>query len=405
MSNLNNIPTVVFIGSKGTGKTSTIKELWGKEDSNIPIVEDIVGRGPIEYYVRELSYMSFSVNSELNTWINNKSNSDALAKADVIVFLINADCISISKRVEFITLLKNTGKIKPSAELIIGLSQIENCIQLSEFANKLFLDFEGCQRILEIQELFYSEFRRNINIEISQIIPYSYVINWQLERLKSKIIDGIIKRHNEIVLNPKLPTIVFIGKTGCGKSSTINNIFGLHLPVDEAVACTKYPIVTSGKLQLQNKSVRLNVVDLPGIAESIEANLQYTDFYNQYIANSDLIICLSQANTRAYTQDEEFYSKLIANGIINTKSKIILGINKIDLIFKTESSPNGIDLSNISDEDPLIADKINDYYNQLFANIFSGLSNVSVENVIVYSNNQNWNISKFVNKIIQQITH
>ena len=36
-------------------------------------------------------------------------------------------------------------------------------------------------------------------------------------------------------------TVVFFGKTGVGKSSTLNALFGLNWATDNAVACTKKP--------------------------------------------------------------------------------------------------------------------------------------------------------------------
>jgi len=36
-------------------------------------------------------------------------------------------------------------------------------------------------------------------------------------------------------------TVLFFGKTGVGKSSTLNALFGLNWATDDAVACTKEP--------------------------------------------------------------------------------------------------------------------------------------------------------------------
>lgn len=142
-------------------------------------------------------------------------------------------------------------------------------------------------------------------------------------------------------------------------------------------------------------------MDLPGIAESLEANIIYNGYYNKYIKKATSIVCLSQANTRAYTQDEIFYKSLIASGILDNSKNIVLGINKIDLIFKTEEHLSGIDLSTTTDEDPLIVDKINDYYNNVFASIFATFPNVSRQSVVVYSIYQNWNINKLTCQIFK----
>ena len=148
---------------------------------------------------------------------------------------------------------------------------------------------------------------------------------------------------------------------------------------------------------------RLNIVDLPGIAESLEANIIYADYYNKYIKTADTIVCLSQANTRAYKQDEDFYIELIDSGIISPDSYIILGINKIDLLFKSDEHLSGIDLSTITDEDLLIKDKIDDYYNRVFSNIFRKISSVNRDSVVVYSNLQQWNMDKLAQKLFSTL--
>ncbi len=42
-------------------------------------------------------------------------------------------------------------------------------------------------------------------------------------------------------LKNEIFTVVFFGKTGAGKSSTLNQMFGLALNTDDAMACTKEP--------------------------------------------------------------------------------------------------------------------------------------------------------------------
>jgi len=43
-------------------------------------------------------------------------------------------------------------------------------------------------------------------------------------------------------LKNKIFTVVFFGKTGAGKSSTLNKMFGLALNTYEAMACTYMPL-------------------------------------------------------------------------------------------------------------------------------------------------------------------
>jgi len=396
------IPKVVFIGAKETGKTTTIEKLWQKEKTNFQVSEYIEGRGVIAYNVIELPYISFSIEQEINDWILNKENYNCLTCADVIVFLLPIDNITFSRKAKFLKQLLDANAIKKDVTIIIGLSQVEDFIDVGEFHGEYILSFDDCSKIMDYRIAFFKEFRRyigKVDFDISNVIPFSYVFDWQLDSLKNSIIEGVIKRHNEIVFNEKNPTIVFIGKTGCGKSSTINTLCGTDLPVDGAVACTKFPIVINKEIVYGDKRFNVNVVDLPGIAESLEANILYVDYYNKYIKVANVLLCLSQANTRAYKQDEDFYTELIDTGIIGEESQIVLGVNKIDLIFKTDEHLAGIELSSITDEDPLIKDKIDDYYDRVFASIFERIKTVSRNSVVVYSNQQQWNMDKLAYKL------
>lgn len=406
MNNTNNNPNVVFIGAKETGKTTTIEKLWHTNRTSFQVRENIEGRGPIVYSVLELPFISFSIEREINDWITKKEIHEQLKNADVIVFLLPIDNISFNRKAKFVKQLQESNAIKDSVSIIIGLSKIENFIEVGEFRGTNIISLDDCSNIIERKTFFYKEFNRYISgadFDISNVIPFSYLMEWQLDILKDAIIEGVIRRHNELVFDISTPTVVFIGKTGCGKSSTINSLCGTDLPVDGAVACTKYPIVINKEILHNGIVKRLNIVDLPGIAESLEANIIYADYYNKYIKTADTIVCLSQANTRAYKQDEDFYIELIDSGIISPDSHIILGINKIDLLFKSDEHLSGIDLSTITDKDMLIKDKIDDYYDRVFSNIFGMVSSVNRDSVVVYSNLQQWNMDKLAHKLFSNL--
>lgn len=406
MKKIKKQPNVVFIGAKETGKSATINRLWNITKNQFQVAEYIDGRGTISYDVQELPFISFSMERDIDSWLNDCKNIECLQQADVVVFILPIDNIAFGRKAKFIKQLREKQIISDNVSVVIGLSQIESFVDLEKIDDNYVISLSDCSALLDRKTTIYKEFSRymsGMDFDLTNVIPFSYILKWQLQYLKNSIVEGVIKKHNELVYDKKCKTIVFIGKTGCGKSSTINTLCATELPVDGAVACTKFPIVINKEIAYNGNIKRVNIVDLPGIAESIESNIIYADYYNRYIKAADVIVCLSQANTRAYKQDEDFYLSLIESGIISPYSNIILGVNKIDLLFKTEEHLDGIDLTTISDDDVLIKDKIDDYYDKVFSSIFRKITAVSRKSVVVYSNLQKWNIEKLAEKLFSNI--
>ena len=112
-----------------------------------------------------------------------------------------------------------------------------------------------------------------------------------------------------------------------------------------------------------------------------------------------MLICLTQADTRAYLQDEVFYKSLMAQSILTKETRVILGINQIDLLFKDKEHLNGIDLNTISENHSLIKAKIEDFYGKVYSDIFKEFPNVSEKNVCAFSVLQKWNIDRLKSMI------
>ena len=269
-----------------------------------------------------------------------------------------------------------------------------------------YIDMNGISSLLKKQSSLYLQLEKTIHkdvFDIESIVPVSIYMDWNLSSLKEKLWEGIISKMNDLVFDSQLPTVVIAGKRGCGKSSTLNELWNLNLPTNKAVACTKYPMVIHVEGTHANKEFKFNIVDLPGIAESLDADMQYTSFYEKYIDKASLLICLSQADTRAYTQDELFYRSLMNNGILTDRTRLILGVNQIDLLFKSVENLNGIDLNSITTDHPLIQAKIEDFYGRVYSKIFNQIQCVSINDVCTFSAYKKWNLHALQNMIIERI--
>jgi uncharacterized protein len=186
--------------------------------------------------------------------------------------------------------------------------------------------------------------------------------------------------------------IVFIGKTGVGKSSSINAVFGLSFLTDPAVACTKKPQFS----KLKDISGReYGVVDLPGIGESITADKRYSKFYKTWICRANVLVWITQADTRAYKQDELL---LVKNKKFFRKNlKVIVGLNKIDYLEANFTE----DAVNLNVNSSLI-EKVQDVH-FIFRNVLSDSVNLQQHDIIPYSAAQNLGIERLKQRILKYV--
>ena len=398
------IPSVVVIGGIEVGKTSIINSTWptilikpGVKDTSIchKISDDIPGRGVMSYTITEMPSILFSLPKR---WINDENKMSMITEADVILFIVSADSIGYKLEMAFLKMLLESQYYK-GQRIIVCLSKSDSVLCNAE---ENTLGLEGVKTLLIRKDSLYKQVKMlscNMDFEIDFVVPVSATFHWNLDTLRERIWERVISCNNDATFIEDIPTIVIAGKRGCGKSSTLNRLWDLGLPTNKAVACTKYPMVLHVEDEYEGGRYCFNVVDLPGIAESLDADMQYTAFYKKFIKNADLLICLSQADTRAYLQDEVFYKSLMAQGILTKDTKIVLGINQIDLLFKDKEHLNGVDLETISEHHPLIEAKIEDYYGENYSKIFKDFPNVTEQNVCAFSVLQNWNMNKLKSMI------
>lgn len=410
-------PNVTIIGGIETGKTSTIQMLW---ENNVidydccegihcfAIQEMLEGRGFVDFDVYELPRINYTSND----WITKPGIQNCLEQSDVIVYVLTCDEVSIASRRTYMENLFNTITLKKDVVFLIAYGMADwvlfpEAAKNFEIPECTEVKLSAVSNLLKKVSLVNSEFagftKYDQTFSVASIIPYSNVVDWNLDELKHQIWNGVVVGLNELVFDESIPTIILSGKTGCGKTSTINALWGTSLATNRTASCTKFPAVMHIEDEHNGKKVTLNLVDLPGIAESMEANALYRYFYYKYINKASLVLCLTQADRRAYKQDQLFYTDLIANDILRREQQVVLGINQADLLFKSVENLDGIDLHTISNDDEIIVSKINDFYDNIFSHVFEDFDNVTKESVAIYSVYQKWNLENLKNKLYSLI--
>lgn len=128
------------------------------------------------------------------------------------------------------------------------------------------------------------------------------------------------------------PTIGLIGVSGVGKSSSINAMFRTKLAISHTSACTKKFEASKLKLKMKqgdikDEIVKLVVIDAPGLGEDIKLDPAYIEQYNKNLPNSDVILWVLNARSRAIALDQMYLEKFKA-----FKDRIVFGLNQVDLV-------------------------------------------------------------------------
>lgn len=149
--------------------------------------------------------------------------------------------------------------------------------------------------------------------------------------LKSKI---VLSEEQEQRIAEQLHKVVtyrarigFFGKTGSGKSSLCNSLFGEDVAsISDIAACTRAP----QEYLLQLAETRdIVLVDVPGVGESLKRDEEYFALYKRLTPQLDAILWIIKADDRAFTVDEKCWKELV-QPYIDDDAPVVVVINQVD---------------------------------------------------------------------------
>lgn len=116
----------------------------------------------------------------------------------------------------------------------------------------------------------------------------------------------IKKRINDVLTYE--PKVGVFGKTGVGKSSLCNALFGQDVcPISDVEACTR----DTQNVLLKMGSKKITLIDVPGAGESIERDKEYAALYKKLLPELDVVLWLIKADDRALASDETFFKNVV----------------------------------------------------------------------------------------------
>ncbi len=124
------------------------------------------------------------------------------------------------------------------------------------------------------------------------------------------------------------PRIGVFGKTGVGKSSLCNALFGTDIcPISDVEACTR----DTQEVLLQMGGNGIKLIDVPGVGESTERDSEYGELYSKLLPELDLVLWLIKSDDRALASDENFYKNVVKPHIEEGKPFFFV-LNQVDKI-------------------------------------------------------------------------
>lgn len=196
-----------------------------------------------------------------------------------------------------------------------------------------------------------------------------------------------------IIDNP--PKVAIIGKSGVGKTSTINNLFSANEFVSDVFRGTSN--IVKKRFPLKG-GLSLDVFDMPGLGEDIDKDIEFEAMYREILPQSDIIIYILEALDGSFEEDLRILKDIVLPSGENNAEKIIIALNKVDMIGNNE----GIQWEyRINRPNPrqkeLIEEKLNDIQRRL-----TKVLPVKKERIVCYSALKKYQLLELMGAIASQ---
>ena len=121
--------------------------------------------------------------------------------------------------------------------------------------------------------------------------------------------------------------VFFVGKTGFGKSSTVNAITGRTcMKTSEVEACTRQCQTLEYRV---DDSHCLSMADLPGVGESQSRDQEYRKMYRNFLRYASAVVYLVRVDSRDFSIDQAVLEQLCQE-VPGLEQRLIIAVGQCD---------------------------------------------------------------------------
>jgi predicted GTPase len=121
--------------------------------------------------------------------------------------------------------------------------------------------------------------------------------------------------------------VFFIGKTGFGKSSTVNAITGLDfMATSDVSACTRECNTLEYRV---SEDYFVSIADLPGVGENAERDQQYREMYRDFLQLASAVVYVLRVDSREFAIDMKVLERL-KKDIPGIEKRLLLVVGQCD---------------------------------------------------------------------------
>ena len=143
---------------------------------------------------------------------------------------------------------------------------------------------------------------------------------------KEKVLKMIKEERKKELSNA--PKIAIIGKTGVGKSSTINNLFNTNLGISHFESCTQQ----AEPITISNGKGEIIIYDMPGLGEDLEKDEQHKREYKSILPQCDVVLWILNISDREMSSQQQ-HIKEISEYL---EGRLVVCANKADILEPAE---------------------------------------------------------------------